>query len=64
MSMSSRAMTSRQSVAASAQPHLAAASATAEELRPTTTDISTSEGRSNTRGAWRQPTECAAPMKP
>ena len=63
-SMSSRAITSRQSVADSAQPHLAAASATASALRPTMTAISGSAGRSNTRGAVRHPCEWAAPMKP
>ena len=64
MSMSSRAITSRQSVADSAQPHFSAAAATASALRPTMTAISGSAGRSNIRGAWRQPTECAEPMKP
>ena len=51
MSMSSRAITSRQSVADSAHPHLSAAAATASGFRPTTTAISTAAGRSNTRGA-------------
>ena len=63
-SMSSRAMTSRQSVAASRQPHLSAASATASALRPTITDISIFFGRSKTLGAVRQACECAAPMNP
>ncbi len=51
MSMSSRAITSRQSVADSAQPHFSAAAATASAFRPTTTAISTASGRSNMRGA-------------
>ncbi len=63
-SMSSRAITSRQSVAVSAQPHLRAFAATPAASRPTTTVISGSRGRSKNRGATRQPWECAAPMKP
>ena len=64
MSMSSRAITSRQSVADSRQPHFSAAAATAEASRPTTTSIDGWAGRSKKRGATRQPWECAAPMKP
>ena len=64
MSMSSRAMTSRQSVADSRQPHLSADAATASAFRPTITVISIAFGRSKTLGAVRQACECAAPMNP
>src|SRR6478752_4237025 len=61
-SMSSRATTSRQSVALSAQPRRAAASAARAASRPTTTAISGWTGRAKKWGAVRQACEWALPM--
>nr|BFE75760.1 hypothetical protein GCM10020092_090610 [Actinoplanes digitatis] len=61
-SMSSRSITSRQSVECPSQPNLAAAAATFSSSRPQTTDIRADSGRSNARLTVRHACECAAPM--
>ena len=59
--MSSRAITARQSVADSAQPYLAAASATRSGSRPTRTRCSKA-GTSKKLATLRQAFEWALPM--
>src|SRR3954464_15314414 len=61
-SMSSRAMTARQSVELSAQPSRVAAWAARSASRPTTTAISGRSGRSKKCGAVRHACEWALPM--
>ena len=61
MSMSSRAITSRQSVADSAQPHLSAAAATAAALRPTTTPSRAGRGGRRTAARPASPASARRP---
>src|SRR5215471_6619856 len=64
MSMSLRAMTSSQRVAYSSQPRRSAASLTFASVRPATTFITGSQGRSGMkRATCRQALEWARPMK-
>ena len=60
--MSSRPSSLRQSVSVSCQPSFVAAASTASALRPQSTFIAGSSGRSKKRGALRQACEWAAPM--
>ena len=62
MSMSSRATTSRQSVAYSSQPRVREALRTAERLRPQITFMRGVSFGSKNRPTWRQALLCARPM--